>query len=115
MQALWHEAGWLAAFIFGIPTLVIGIVCYALCCIEPVDDDESFEGEEEEGEPADEKNIEPPPKYDSVGTARLRKRGECFVSRVTGGTRTTVRQIHRNVRQIPGVDKCEKLSQASNV
>ena len=78
VQALYHEAGWLALFIFGIPTVVIGIVCYALCCIEPVDDEEEegLEGEDENS--FKEESIEPPPKYTAVGTARLRKKGAIF-------------------------------------
>ena len=52
---------------------MITIVCYALCCMEPIDDEESFEGEEDESH--SEEFNKPPPKYNAVGTARLRKRG----------------------------------------
>ena len=36
--------------IFGIPTIVISIVCYALCCMEPFDESEMGTDEFDEGE-----------------------------------------------------------------
>ncbi len=38
--------------IFGIPTLVISIVCYALCCMEPMDEEAFYEELAEEARQA---------------------------------------------------------------
>ena len=35
--------------VFGVPSVVISIVCYALCCMEPIDDG-SYDGEDDEDE-----------------------------------------------------------------
>ena len=39
---------------FGVPSLVISIVCYALCCMEPMDENELYGGEDDEDEYDDE-------------------------------------------------------------
>ena len=52
LQSLYETSGWLALLVFGVPILVISVVCYALCCMEPFDDTifEREGEEEEEGE-----------------------------------------------------------------
>jgi len=34
--------------VFGIPTFVISIICYTLCCLEPADEDELNRGSDDE-------------------------------------------------------------------
>ncbi len=48
-QSIYETSGWLALIIFGVPSAVISIVCYALCCMEPIDDG-SYDGEDEDDE-----------------------------------------------------------------
>lgn len=48
MHNIYKESMWLALLIFGVPLLVISIICYTLCCIEPIDDavyDENYDDE----------------------------------------------------------------------
>ena len=42
-QDIYNESPWLALLVFGVPCLVVGIVCYALCCMEPLDEEELIE------------------------------------------------------------------------
>lgn len=49
LKSLYEHSGWLALLVLGVPVLVISIVCYALCCMEPFDDS-IFERQEGEGE-----------------------------------------------------------------
>lgn len=49
LYSLYEHSGWLALLVLGVPVLVISIVCYALCCMEPFDDS-IFERQEGEGE-----------------------------------------------------------------
>ena len=34
--------------VFGIPTFVLSILCYTLCCLEPADENEPYEGSDDE-------------------------------------------------------------------
>ena len=36
--------------VFGIPTTVISVICYTLCCLEPADEDELNRDEDDEDE-----------------------------------------------------------------
>ena len=38
LQGIYKQSIWLALVVFGVPLVVIGIVCYALCCMDPVDE-----------------------------------------------------------------------------
>lgn len=49
-QGIYQESPWLFLMVFGIPTFVISIICYTLCCMEPAEDDGTFEGSDDEEE-----------------------------------------------------------------
>ncbi|KAI0215290.1 Protein disulfide-isomerase TMX3 [Lamellibrachia satsuma] len=38
IYGIYRQSIWLALVVFGVPLVVIGIVCYALCCMDPVDE-----------------------------------------------------------------------------
>jgi hypothetical protein len=42
-QSIYSESVWLALVVFGVPSLVISIICYALCCMETVEEDETYD------------------------------------------------------------------------
>lgn len=46
-QSIWQASRWLFLLVFGLPTLIISIICYSLCCMEPLDDS-YLEDEEDE-------------------------------------------------------------------
>lgn len=50
VYGIYQESPWLFLMVFGIPTFVISIICYTLCCMEPAEDDGTFEGSDEEEE-----------------------------------------------------------------
>ncbi|ELU05863.1 hypothetical protein CAPTEDRAFT_159353 [Capitella teleta] len=50
VYSIWKESPWLALMVFGIPSLVVSIVCYALCCMEPFDEEQLGGDEDEEEE-----------------------------------------------------------------
>jgi thioredoxin domain-containing protein 10 len=50
VYGIYRESIWLALMVFGIPTLVIGIICYTLCCLEPAEEDELNTGSDDDGE-----------------------------------------------------------------
>ncbi|PVD20463.1 hypothetical protein C0Q70_18619 [Pomacea canaliculata] len=45
--SIWQASRWLFLLVFGLPTLIISIICYSLCCMEPLDDS-YLEDEEDE-------------------------------------------------------------------
>lgn len=56
LQSIWQSSRWLFLLMFGLPTAVVSIVCYSICCKEGADDvpeedsDLEEEGEEETGQ-----------------------------------------------------------------
>ncbi|KAK3085762.1 hypothetical protein FSP39_008311 [Pinctada imbricata] len=36
--SVWESSRWLFLLMFGLPTCVVSVVCYSLCCMEPMDD-----------------------------------------------------------------------------
>lgn len=34
--------------VFGIPTFVLSILCYTLCCLEPAEENETYEGSDDD-------------------------------------------------------------------
>ncbi|KAJ8312664.1 hypothetical protein KUTeg_010037, partial [Tegillarca granosa] len=48
--SVWQSSRWLFLLMFGLPTVVISIVCYSLCCMEPIDDGVPDSDEEDEDE-----------------------------------------------------------------
>ena len=38
---------------FGVPTFVISLVCYAICCLAPADDDDNRPSSDDETEDSD--------------------------------------------------------------
>ncbi|XP_064640613.1 protein disulfide-isomerase TMX3-like isoform X2 [Lineus longissimus] len=54
LLSIWQSSRILFFVMFGIPTAIISIVCYGLCCMET--SDEEYTEEEEEEEPAIERN-----------------------------------------------------------
>lgn len=54
--SIWQSSRWLFLLMFGLPTAVVSIVCYSICCMEGADDvseedsDLEEEGEEETGQ-----------------------------------------------------------------
>ncbi|XP_046563794.1 protein disulfide-isomerase TMX3-like, partial [Haliotis rubra] len=36
--SIWQASRWLFLLMFGLPTIIISVVCYSLCCMEPIDD-----------------------------------------------------------------------------
>lgn len=61
-QSIWQASRWLFLLMVGLPTLIISVICYTLCCMETIDDfrDEDDYDSEEEGE-------EPPPYLEQGG------------------------------------------------
>lgn len=49
-QSVWQSSRWLFLLMFCLPTVVISIVCYSLCCMEPIDDENADEFDEDEDE-----------------------------------------------------------------
>lgn len=47
---VWQSSRWLFLIMFGIPTAVISVVCYSLCCMETVDDEFNSEDEDSDEE-----------------------------------------------------------------
>ncbi|XP_048748970.1 protein disulfide-isomerase TMX3-like [Ostrea edulis] len=49
--SIWQSSHWLFLFMFGLPTAVVSIVCYSICCMEVTEDsqeeDSEFDEEEE--------------------------------------------------------------------
>ena len=39
LQSVWQSSRWLFLLMFGLPTAVISVVCYSLCCMETIDDE----------------------------------------------------------------------------
>lgn len=73
--SVWQSSRWLFLLMFCLPTVVISIVCYSLCCMEPIDDelaDEYDEDEDEDGIPI-QRNEGPPPAYDEQGSTETPK------------------------------------------
>lgn len=50
LQEVWQSSRWLFLIMFGIPTGVISIVCYSLCCMDTVDDEIHSDEEDSEDE-----------------------------------------------------------------
>ena len=48
LQGVYETSIWLALLVFGLPTTIISIVCYALCCMEPIDESEYDEDDEDD-------------------------------------------------------------------
>ncbi|GFR93924.1 protein disulfide-isomerase TMX3 [Elysia marginata] len=80
--SIWQASRWLFLLMFGLPTVIISIICYSLCCMEAIDDgpaDSDEEDEDEDGEggqghlydapPPALTRSGPPPSYDSVTSA----------------------------------------------
>ncbi|GFO25430.1 protein disulfide-isomerase tmx3 [Plakobranchus ocellatus] len=62
--SIWQASRWLFLLMFGLPTLIISIICYSLCCMETIDDgpyDSEEEDEEEEGEGSQSRLYDGPP------------------------------------------------------
>ena len=53
VQGIYRESAWLALMVFGIPSLVIGIICYTLCCLEPATDEDELNTGSDDDEPLD--------------------------------------------------------------
>ena len=51
---------------------MISIVCYALCCMEPIDDEEGMEPDEDDAPKEDFSEL--PPKYSAVGYCQIAKK-----------------------------------------
>jgi len=49
-QAIFTESPWVAVLVFGVPTFVISLVCYAICCLAPADDDDTRQSSDDEAE-----------------------------------------------------------------
>lgn len=49
-QEVWQSSRWLFLIMFGIPTAVISVVCYSLCCMETVDDEYQSDDEDSDEE-----------------------------------------------------------------
>ncbi|KAK3757633.1 hypothetical protein RRG08_000148 [Elysia crispata] len=78
--SIWQASRWLFLLMFGLPTTIISIICYSLCCLETIDDGpvDSDEEEDEDGEgshsrlydgpppPLTFSQTSSPPSYDSV-------------------------------------------------
>ncbi|WAR11574.1 TMX3-like protein, partial [Mya arenaria] len=47
---VWQSSRWLFLIMFGIPTGVISIVCYSLCCMDTVDDEIQSDEEDSDDE-----------------------------------------------------------------
>ncbi|ESP01942.1 hypothetical protein LOTGIDRAFT_206090 [Lottia gigantea] len=73
--SIWQASRWLFLLMFGLPTVIISVVCYSLCCMETIDegvnsDDEDmdeYEGQRrelEENEENDQQENHEPPKID---------------------------------------------------
>lgn len=48
--SVWQSSRWLFLLMFGLPTAVISIVCYSLCCMETVDDEIHSDDDSDEEE-----------------------------------------------------------------
>ncbi|VDH91137.1 protein disulfide-isomerase TMX3-like [Mytilus galloprovincialis] len=64
--SVWQSSRWLFLLMFCLPTVVISIVCYSLCCMEPIDDENADEFDEDEDEDGYllENRDDLPPAYD---------------------------------------------------
>jgi len=51
-QGIYSQSVWLALVVFGVPLIVISIVCYALCCMDPVDDNADMYNSDDEDDPS---------------------------------------------------------------
>nr|KAG5703447.1 hypothetical protein BaRGS_022496 [Batillaria attramentaria] len=40
---IWQTSRWLFLLMFGLPTLIISVICYSLCCMDSVDDPDEDE------------------------------------------------------------------------
>ncbi|KAK6177947.1 hypothetical protein SNE40_012805 [Patella caerulea] len=54
--SIWQASRWLFLLMFGLPTVIISIVCYSLCCMETLDDGATSEDDEEYDEDMIEQN-----------------------------------------------------------
>ncbi|KAL5021822.1 hypothetical protein ScPMuIL_000977 [Solemya velum] len=65
--SVWQSSKWLFLVMFGLPTTVIGIVCYSLCCMETVDDEIVSDDEDDESDmPMTKSGFEDiPPEYNT--------------------------------------------------
>ncbi|XP_071091730.1 protein disulfide-isomerase TMX3-like [Haliotis cracherodii] len=46
--SIWQASRWLFLLMFGLPTIIISVVCYSLCCMEPIDDEMAEDEDEDE-------------------------------------------------------------------
>ncbi|XP_076448816.1 protein disulfide-isomerase TMX3-like [Babylonia areolata] len=53
LVGIWQTSRWLFLLMFGIPMVIIGIICYSLCCMETLDDGEGLEDSDSETEVLD--------------------------------------------------------------
>ncbi|KAL3859866.1 hypothetical protein ACJMK2_010055 [Sinanodonta woodiana] len=82
--SVWQSSRWLFMLMFGLPTAVISIVCYSLCCMDTIEEElESDEDSDEE--------IEPPPyaKLSEIIESEA-KQNELGLKETPGGKQQTI-------------------------
>jgi len=52
-QEIFSESPWIAVLVFGVPTFVISLVCYAICCLAPADDEDTRPSSDDEADDSD--------------------------------------------------------------
>uniref|UniRef100_A0A0L8HD48 Thioredoxin domain-containing protein n=1 Tax=Octopus bimaculoides TaxID=37653 RepID=A0A0L8HD48_OCTBM len=50
VMAIWTASRWLFLLMFGLPTVIISVVCYSICCMEPFDQETALSDAEDEDE-----------------------------------------------------------------
>ena len=59
VQAIFSESPWVALVVFGVPTFVIGLICYVICCIVPTDEDDAGPVSDDEADEAESHDCKP--------------------------------------------------------
>ena len=53
LQGIWQASRWLFLLMFGIPTIIISVICYSLCCMDSIDEGDPLEDSDSEAEMQD--------------------------------------------------------------
>ncbi|CAI9716290.1 protein disulfide-isomerase TMX3-like [Octopus vulgaris] len=60
--AIWTASRWLFLLMFGLPTVIISVVCYSICCMEPFDQEAALSDAEDEDEDSHKRSKQDGPK-----------------------------------------------------
>lgn len=73
-QSIWQASRWLFILMFGLPTVIISIICYSLCCMDTLED--LPDDDEEDDEDEREKLYDTPPPALTAGQEALPSYGK---------------------------------------